>query len=237
LDWKIILFGIFSIFNSLLYTYALRKIEITSIGTISYIGPVLFLLIDVFLINTPLSILQILGITFLVLGGVGFAIEGNTRKFKKEISIKILGVFIFWIAYAGTEAYLFKFMNATQDINATTFFANVWAWATIALFVLVLVQKKTNLLFTLSARNYIKNSIIGKSCDVGATLFASQALILASVSQVSAMTALDPLMLFLVTVIIQGVLKIHLNERLDQKNFIWKGGMVILLITGGFLVR
>ena len=154
-----------------MYTYALRKIEITSIGTVAYTGPVLFLLLDVCILHTPLSSLQILGAILLVLGGAGFSIEGNTRKFKEEISFKILGIFFFWMVYGGIEAYLFKYMNRSKGMNPTTFFANVWAWATIGLFLLVLIQNKTSLLFTKDAKRYIKNSIIGKGCDVGATLF------------------------------------------------------------------
>lgn len=51
------------------------------------------------------------------------------------------------------------------------------------------------------------------------------------------MIALDPLMLFLVAVIAQKFLKLDLNERLDRMNLAWKSTMVVLLVTGGFLVR
>lgn len=237
LNWQIILMGIFGALNSLSYTYALRRIEVTNIGTMTYVAPVLFLLIDLYWLHTPLSLLQILGIFFLAVGGVGFSIDGATKKLKKEISLSVLGIFVFWLLYGGIESYVFKYFNATQGINATTLFANIWAWSALILLVLVLVQNKTKILFTSSSRQFIKKSILSKSCDVGTTLFVAQALIIASVSQVSAMGALSPIILFLTTFIIQGIFNFQINERLDKDNFIWKAVMILLLVTGGFLVR
>lgn len=236
-DWKIIVFGIFSTVLSLSYTYALGKIEVTSIATIAYLGPVGYLLIDTMFLEINLSWFQILGILLLVLGGIGFSIEWKTKKLKEEISPKILGVFLFWIAYGGIEWYLFKFMHSEQGVNATTFFANSWTWTVIVLLFLVLIKGKTRELFSRSAKSYAVRSIASKSCDVGTTLFAAQALTLATVSQVSAMSALEPLVLLVVTVIIQQVLKIHLNERLDRSNALWKVCMVILLLAWGFLAH
>ena len=237
INWEIILFGVFGALNSLSYTYALRRIEVTNIGTMAYVAPVFFLLIDLYWLHTPLSMIQIFGIFLLVLGGIGFSIDGSTRKMKKEISLTVLSIFVFWLIYGGAESYIFKYFNATQGINATTLFANIWAWSALILLLLVLVQRKTKLLFTTSARNYIKKSIISKSCDVGNTLFTAQALIIASVSQVSAMEALSPIILFFTTFVVQGVLNFHINERLDKDNFIWKVVMITLLMVGGFLVH
>lgn len=236
-NWQIIVFGIFGAFNSLSYTYALRRIEVTNIGTMAYVAPVLFLLIDLYWLHAPLSIVQILGIFLLVIGGIGFSIDGSTRKMKKEISLTILGIFVFWLIYGGAESYIFKYFNATQGINATTLFANIWAWSAIILLLLVLVQRKTKLIFTLSSKSFIKKSVISKSCDVGNTLFTAQALIIASVSQVSAMEALSPIILFFTTLVVQGVFNFHINERLDKDNFIWKSIMITFLVVGGFLVR
>lgn len=236
-DWKIVSFGVFGALNSLSYTYALRRIEVTNIGTIAYIAPVFFLLIDTALLHTPLSSLQILGVICLAVGGIGFSIDGATRRIKKELSLPVLSIFIFWLIYGGIEAYFFKFMNATQGVNATTFFTNVWAWSGVTLLILVLAQRKSLLLFTKSVSRFVTISVFSKSCDVGSTLFTAQALVLASVSQVTAMGALSPLVLFAVASLLQGIFRVSLNERLDRANFMWKFAMILLLVAGSFAVR
>lgn len=237
LDWKIVVFGIIGAFIALSYTYVLKRIEVTNIGTISYVGPALFLLIDTAWLRTPLSSLQVLGVALLIIGGIGFSIDGVTRKMKKELSLQVFSVFIFWLIYGGTEAYFFKFMYITENMNATTFFANIWAWSTITLLLLVLVQRKIHLLFSVSAKRFITGSIFSKICDASSTLFRAEALTLASVSQVSSMGALSPLILFFVTFLVQGVFHFPLDERLDKTNLIWKGIMVLLLVVGSFSVR
>ncbi|MDB5260108.1 MAG: hypothetical protein JWN37_339 [Candidatus Nomurabacteria bacterium] len=236
-DWRIILFGLLSALYGLSYTVALKKIEVTNIGTITYIGPAVFLLIDTVLLHVPLSLLQGMGVLLLVIGGIGFSIDGVTKKLKKELSLSIFGIFIFWSAYGGIEAYLFKFMHASYGIDAPTFFSNTWAWAGISLLFLILIQRKGRMLFDGPVRIFVTRSVFSKTCDASSTLFTAQALTLASVSQVSAMEALSPLILFFVTFLIQGVLHYSLNERLDRKSFAWKAFMIVLLVAGGFMVH
>lgn len=236
-DWRIILFWIFSITLSLSYTYVLKNIEVTSIATLSYLWPIIYLLIDKFLINANFSSYQILGILFLVIWGIWFSIEWKTFKFKEEISLKILGVFIFLLIYAWIEWYLFKFMNSEYHVNATTFFANVWWWTTVMLFIVIILKWKFNNLLDKSVVKYVTKSIISKSCDVWKSLFFAKALTLASVSQVSAMTSFEPFVLLIVTILIQKIMKIHLNERLDTHNMILKISMVIILILWWIMVR
>lgn len=234
---NIVLFGVVGALNSLSYTYALKKIEVTNIGTISYIGPALFLLIDTVWLHTPLSALQIFGVLLLVIGGIGFSIDGATKKVKKELSLKVFAIFIFWLIYGGMEAYFFKYMHTTQNIDATTFFANIWAWSGISLLLLVVLQRKAHLLFSYSAKRFITKSVFSKTCDASSTLFTAQALTLASVSQVGAMGALSPLILLFVTFFVQGIFRFHLNERMDKANVLWKSFMVVLLVIGSFIVR
>lgn len=73
---------------------------------------------------------------------------------------------------------------------------------------------------------------MAKACDVGTTVFAAQALMLASVSQVSAMNAFDPIVLLFVTAIVQIAFRIHLNERFDVSNLRWKALMTVVLVAG-----
>lgn len=111
-DWRIPVLGFFGALVSLSYTYALAKIEVTSIATISYVSPVFFLLVDIFWVGANISPTQIAGISLLVLGGIGISLDGSSRKVKEGITPAILGIFLYWTAFHGTERYLFKAMNA-----------------------------------------------------------------------------------------------------------------------------
>lgn len=236
-NWKIILMGALGALNSLSYTYVLRKIEVTNIGAIAYIAPIFFLLIDVAWLHMSLSVLQVLGIILLVIGGVGFSIDATTHTLKKELSLVVVGIFVFWLVYGGLESYLFKYMHTTYGLSAPTFFANVWMFSGLCILILIVVQRKVSLLFSQSTHTFIARSVFSKACDTSNTLFTAKALTLASVSQVTAIEALSPLVRLFVAFMLQGVLKISLQERLDKSNVIWKSGMVLLLVAGGFLVR
>lgn len=122
-------------------------------------------------------------------------------------------------------------------MGATAFYGNSWAWAAVFLLLAVLWARKAGQLVTPSARKFLGNSVASKSCDVGTTIFEAKALTLATVSQVSAMQALNPLVLLVVTATVQIVFKVHLAEKLDRANLAWKASMAALLVTGGFMVR
>ncbi len=234
---SIILFGLVSALNSFSYTYALKRIEVTNIGIISYAGPLLFLFIDSVVLHTQFSISQIAGILLLVIGGTAFSFDGSTYKFKKEISPKVWMIFIFWFIYGGVEAYLFKFFNHEQGVNSVSFFVSVWMFACLFLFISVLIQRKLPLLSYSKLKGFLGVTILGKTFDSASSLFTAQALILASVSQVRSMGALAPLTLLCVTFFVQGILKISVEERLDRKNLIWKSIFMIILISGGLMIK
>lgn len=236
-DWRIIAFWTLSMLNSFLYTYILGKVEVTSIATIAYLGPVGYLLVDIQILNSGLSYLQVLWIFFLIAWGIGFSIEGNTKRFKKEITIKVLFVFLFWLIYNGAQSYFFKYMHQIEQVTASTFFTNLWFYSSVTLLILLVIMGKVSELFTNVSWSFAKRSIISKACSAGKTLFSAESLSLASVSQVTAMAAFEPIMLLFTAFIFQKILRIHLNERLDFSNFVWKISMVVLLIAWGLLVR
>lgn len=234
---SIILFGLVSALNSFLYTYALKRIEVTNIGIISYAGPLLFLFIDSFILNTHFSFSQIAGVLLLVIGGVAFSFDGSTYKFKREISPRVWLIFIFWFIYGGVEAYMFKFFNQEYGINSVSFFVSVWMFACLFLFAAVLIQRKLPALSYSKLKGFLGATIVGKTFDAASSLFTAQALILASVSQVRSMEALAPLALLCVTFLVQGVFKISVEERMDRKNLIWKSVFMVVLISGGLLIK
>jgi drug/metabolite transporter (DMT)-like permease len=232
----IVLVGLIGIGNSFIYTTLLRKIEITGIGAISYLAPFIFLLIDMKVLHTQLSGSQITGIFLMVLGGFAFAVDGKTHHFKREYSPQIWFMLFYMVFYVGVEAYSLKLMNAATGISAPSFFVSTGIIATIGIFAIVVLRKRTHLLFKKPALVYIPRVVISKTFDALETILWGIALTLAAVSQVSAMEALEPLVLFAVTVIVQDVFRFRAGEKLGRSRVRWKAVAVSMLVVGGLLV-
>jgi hypothetical protein len=232
----LVLIGCIAVGNSLIYTYLLRKIEITGIGAISYLAPFIFLIIDTQVLHTSLSAEQITGIVLMVLGGFSFAIDGKTHHFKKEFSPLVWAMFLFMVFYTGVEAYAFKLMHVTIGLSAPSFFVSTCSCAVVVLFGIVVVQGKSHMLFKRPALAYIPRVALSKSFDAFESIMWALALTLAAVSQVSAMEALEPLVLFAVTFIAQDVLRFRTGEKLGRSRTQWKAAAVSMLVLGGLLV-
>jgi drug/metabolite transporter (DMT)-like permease len=101
--WSIIALAPFGIFTTLFYTYLLQRVELTSMGAVAYITPLIFLFIDSDIVHVGLSQMQILGIFLLVAGGIGFAVDWKTFRFKPELDWRVWCMFIFGIAWGGVR--------------------------------------------------------------------------------------------------------------------------------------
>lgn len=232
----ILLVGVLTALNAIFNTYLLRHVEVTGIGAMYYLAPFLFLLIDTSVLHMQLSPQEIAGIILLVLGGVGFAVDGKTHHFKRELSPLVWAMFIYGALLTGFEGYVFKYLNASQGTTPISFFASYFLVCTVALLLLLIHQRKMRLLRSASARTYLPYIVISKSFGTFGNLMWAQALVTAAVSQVSAMQALEPLALFVVTVLVQDFLRFRVGERLGARRFRWKAVSVSLLVLGGLLV-
>lgn len=236
-NWLILLVAATGVVNSLIYTYLLRHIEVTGIGAITYLSPFLFLLIDTRLLHTSLSSGEIAGIFLMVLGGFAFAIDGKTHHFKRELSPLVWGMFLFMVAYIGIESYAFKYLHETDGITATGFLISYGAWMMVGLFALVVLRGKTHLLWKHAAKVYVPRVVVSKAFDAASSVLWVQALTLAAVSQVSAMEALEPLVLFVFTVLVQDILRLRAGEKLGKGRMQWKSAAIAMLVLGGLLVN
>jgi hypothetical protein len=234
--WSILAIAPFGIFTSLFYTYMLRKVELTSISAAAYLTPIIFLFVDANFIHATLSIYQIAGILLLVLGGLGFALDRKTFRIKKQLVWQVWLVFLFNVLWAGTEAYLFKYLNATYGMNGGSFFATLWLICSLLLVLLAITMGKWKLLFTKPSLTYVSQTMGSKFCDGLSSVFWAQAIALAAVSQVYAFEALFPLVLFLAVLLVQGGLHIRLKETFGKGYLGWKAVATVLLVVGGFLV-
>jgi drug/metabolite transporter (DMT)-like permease len=234
--WGIIALAPIGAFSSLFYTYVLQKVEVTSATAITYIAPILFLFIDAKFLHNGFPLKVVMGIVLLVLGGIGFSINATTRKLKTELTPLVWGMLAFSVFWTGCEAYLFKYLNATQGINGVSFFSSLWLLTSVVLLLIVLLKGKTALLFKKTSRTYAKQSLVSKTFDAISTVLWAQALTFVAVSQVSAYDALYPLILFVLVLVVQGIFKRNLNEKLDRQHIVWKIVATACLVVGAVLV-
>jgi drug/metabolite transporter (DMT)-like permease len=234
--WEVLLFVPFCVLSSILWTYLLRNVEVITIGAVFYLAPLLYLFIDTHLLGTHFSAKEITGIALLVGGGVAFSIDGDTFRPKRELTRAVWGALVLALFYNGAEAYLFKYLHASYDLNGVSFYASLWLLSTACLFALVLAQRKERLLVDRTARIYLPRIAVSKSCDAASSVLNAQALSLAAVSQVTAFDALYPLISFVLVVVVQGYFKMSLNEGFNRRQLPWKAFAVALLVAGSFLV-
>jgi len=232
----ILLVASMGIGNSHIYTYLLRRVEITGIGAISYLSPFIFLAIDTRVLHTALSGSEITGIVLMVLGGFSFAIDGKTHHFKREYSPLVWLMLFYMVVYTGIESYAFKYLHDSYGTTAVGFTLSYGILMIAGLLALVVLQKKSRLLWKQAARAYIPRVAISKTFDAAGTVLWMQALTLAAVSQVSAMQALEPLVLFVFTILVQDFSRLRTDEKLGRGRMRWKAAAVSMLVLGGLLV-
>lgn len=235
--WSFIPFAISSSISTLLFTYLLRNVEITGIGAASYLAPFLFLVIDTQILGIALTQLQIIGITLLVCGGLAFSLDGITHHFRRDLTWHVWAAILFiYVFNTGFEAYLFKYLNATYNLNAVSFYVYSTIPATAILFFVLLYKGRFRYLLTRPARAYIPYAMLGKFLDSFNSILYMMALSFATLAQVSAFNALMPLVIVVTASLAQGIFGIRLKEHLDSRRLHWKIGAAFLLVLGGYLV-
>jgi drug/metabolite transporter (DMT)-like permease len=235
-NWEVLLFAPLCVIGSLLWTYILRNVEVMTTGAAFYLAPLLYLFIDSHLLTMHFTATQITGVLLLVLGGIAFSVDGQTYRLKSELTGRVWAALVLVLIYNGAEAYFFKHLNSTYNVNGVSFFASLWLLGTFSLLVALLVQGKVHLLGDKISRSYVPRVAISKTCDAASSVLSAQALSLAAVSQVSAFDALYPVISFILVLVVQGLFKMRLNEKLYSGHLLWKACAVSFLVAGSLLV-
>lgn len=235
-DLSIIGFALLLVCSSFFYTYMLKHVEVTGIEMDNFLAPLVFLVVDIALVEAALHTEQIAGVVFLALGGFLLAVDARTRHLKREFSLKMLGIILFWVLHGGVQYYLFKHLNAEIGLNSVSFTASVYVVAISVMLLVVTVRGKFKALFQSASTRYLPPVALSKACDTAATLLTLTALTYASVSQVAAIGALAPLFLLIVAVFVQKETRFNIRERVDSANIVGKIVAVALLALGIYLV-
>lgn len=235
-DWWMIAFALASVVSAYCYTYMLRRIEVTGIQAETYLMPLIFLAVDAVYLEAALSAAQIAGVMLLAAGGFAFAVDGKTHRLKKEFSMWVWGVYVYWMAFGGFQYYLFKYLHSTYDVNAVSFLASGHLIIVAVLLLAVVLRGKYTHLFNADSARYIPAVAVSKFFDTGGALLWLTALTYAAVSQVTAFGALAPLVLLVVAFVAQKETRFNIRERVDGANFRWKAAAVVLVCAGMVLV-
>ncbi len=235
----ILILGLLCGLSSIFYTYLLKHIEATGYAALSYASPILYLLIDTFIVKAHLDFLQIIGIFLLTIGGILFVINPKRFRLKKEFTPAVLAIFAFSFAINAFEYYSFKFYYSAGRINEISFYFNVFTIALLALAVTLILKGKLPQLkdTVLHHTGFMKTIFVSKIFDAICSILWLYAIALATVSQVNAMNALYPLMLMVALYIAQKVFQLTAKEDFSQKKSVVKFGAVLLLCVGGILIR
>ncbi len=235
-DLWILAFALMLVCTSYLYTYMLRRVEVTSIEMDNYLAPLIFLAVDVVLVEATLSFAQIVGVLLLACGGFLLTMDGKTHHRKREFSPKVFGIILFWIAYGGFQYYLFKHLHETQGLSSVSFMASTYVIVIGIMLLVVVARGKYKALFNAASARYLPPVALSKGLDTAATLLTLTAITYASVSQVSAIGALAPLMLLVIAVFVQKETRFNIRERVDRANIVWKIVAIGALSLGIYLV-
>lgn len=236
-NWLLAFYAFVALISAYFYTLLLRRVEVTLIEAVSCLAPLMYLFIDLEILHVPLTPTEIIAIVILSVGGFAFALDGRSHKMKKELTLGTFALLAFFLFQTAVENYAFKYFNVHDGINGVSFFASSWLMVAVGALIIVAARGKAHLLFRRTSVRYIPMVAIGKSFDVANTLLWMYALTFAAVSQVGAIGALEPFVVFLVAILTQKEARIRIRERVDRGNLHWKVGAVALLVLGGFLLH
>ncbi len=241
ISFPITILGVLYGISAITYTVLLKQVEITASSIMTSFIPLVFLPIDLFILDTHFLLRQIIGIIILVIGGVVFFYRGknnNSAITKKQIFV-LISIFLFDALVIGFESYLFKDYFTNLHLSEINFLVNMWGVMFLFLTALIIgmfLYKRTLPSIHLH-KKYIQGSFFSKLADYGNSFFFLRALTLASTSQVSAIHVFYPVVLLVVVMATQKKLQVNLEEYLDHGSLIPKFCGVLIICCGAFLAR
>jgi|SRR5579872_193807 len=235
-SWPIILLAILGVCNGLFYTYLLKNIELSGAAAINYATPFIYLLLDVFVLKSPITGIQTIGVVLLISGGLIFTINPQTFRVKKEYTKYVWGVFLFNIVYGGTEYYTFKHYNSTIGLNEVSYMASTWLLVSIGFIILIAIFGKWKKLRPVALHDhFLAKESASKFFDMLNSLLWLRAITLTEVSRVNALGSFEPLMLLIILFFVQKILRLKAGENFKKDHVIQKIIATAILILGAFL--
>lgn len=226
--------GLLYMGGMLFYLYALQTEEASIVGLLSPAGPVLAFVLAFFVLGERLAPGQLVGGVMVVAGVfiASFRFGGGKIKFRKRATMMMTAAIVCFAA----SSLIFKYFAVPELFWPATFWtyvgealfgAGILAFASERRIFMKLIKTNPKVMLTTNAVNELVN--------LGGSLAARYALVLAPLALVQAVTSTTPLMVFILGTIITMFLPKLGRENISKTILIQKSAAAILVVIGAIL--
>lgn len=229
ISFPIIFRSFFHVFKSIIYDYFLKNTELSRYNSLTFIFPIILVLIDNFFLWESYTFYEIIWIWLLIFWWWIITIE---RKTKKNIfSFKQWFLLLIWFLIWWAQFILFKYYNETIWLNEISFYTSSWIFVLLFFIIQIIYKKKFNILISTAKHDwFFLKTLSWKFLDSLWWLLILKAISISTVSKVYSLESIYPIFTFLLVIFLMKVVKINMKEDLDTKN-IWYKIISILLIS------
>jgi len=226
--------GLLYMGGMLFYLYALQTEEASIVGLLSPAGPVLAFVLAFFVLGERLAPGQLVGGVMVVAGVfiASFRFGGGKIIFRKHATMMMTAAIVCFAA----SSLIFKYFAVPELFWPATFWtyvgealfgAGILAFASERRIFMKLIKTNPKVMLTTNAVNELVN--------LGGSLAARYALVLAPLALVQAVTSTTPLMVFILGTIITMFLPKLGRENISKTILIQKSAAAILVVIGAIL--
>lgn len=233
----IILGSIISLIAILIYLYALKQDEASIVVPLFQTIPIFAFLLGFFVLNETLTVRQILGSLFVMLGGASLSLDlnGKTPRMKTTIFFLML-LSSFCMALSGL---IFKVIAVETDFWTTAFWGYVGDTLVGIFFLVCVASYRTEFLKVLQGN---RMSILGLNAfneivNVIASLAFKFATLLAPLALVWTVNGFQPFFVFLYGVLITLFFPRIGSESLARKHVVQKIATIAVMFIGTYILN
>lgn len=234
----IILYGGIHICRSLLYDYFLKKSEVTRYSSITFLFPLILILIDKYVFNIGYTVINIIWIFLLIIWWYIITINFSNNNIKKTyFSLSQWGMILVSFLIILFQLIMFKYYNTHYWLDEMSFYLNTWFFVLLFFWILILIKKKSKILIS-TAKNdwFLMKTFISKFFDTLGWLLILKALTLTSITNVYIVGSFSPLIMFLISIFLYLILKVNLKEDFSKNNLLIKLLASIIFLIGSYMI-
>jgi len=229
-----ILYGFAFAFLYILYNKAMTKEEASRVISISRISPIFVLTMSFIFLHEVLSYQKYLGIIFLVSSAILISYKKTKKKFSLSTGIILV---LFYALGLATMGIIAKY-NLSNIEYWAFYFWNLVGNILGGLFLILIPSLRKNLISEVS-RIDIKTWLSVLSSDIfswAGYIFYFIALSISFVSLLSAVFSFQPLIVFIITLILTIRRPKILKEEINRKSLLFKSLAFVFVIIGSYLI-
>ncbi|HRH25904.1 MAG TPA: EamA family transporter [Candidatus Paceibacterota bacterium] len=232
----LILVGLLNSFSILLYLQALDKDEASIVVPIYQTIPFFSFIFSYLLLGETLTLLQVIGGVFIVFSSIILTLELDSEsgiKIKRNILFLMLSA----AALVGLSDSMFKFGAVTYNVTQAFFWENVGLF----MFGLILLFfKKYRLSFISLVKKSPGRTTALNLASEGLTAFGNflirVAMLIAPVALVTSVSSVQPLFVFIISVLLTIFFPFISKEKISRKHLIHKVSCITCIVIGAIIL-